>query len=146
MEPRSALSTALKWLERADRSQSELETYLTKKQFAPEEIAETINKLSDYGYLNDHSLSNRVTKSLRNNLAGELKINQKLEQRGLEPIDLTGDATERAIALLTKKFLLNQSTNEPKMLAKAARYLASQGYTEEEIENAITQFFPNCEI
>jgi SOS response regulatory protein OraA/RecX len=146
MQQRSALETALKWLERADRSRVELEAFLTKKGFSKEETQQTVQKITEYGYLNDQFLANRVTNSLRQNLQGELKIQRKLEQRGLEPIDSLSDSTDRAIALLSKKFSHQKSSIEPKIWAKAARHLASQGYTEDEIESAVSSFFPNCEF
>ena len=143
---RSALETALKWLERADRSTQELETYLSKKGFSDDESLQAIKEVQRYGYLNDQNLADRVTKNLRQNLNGELKIQQKLAQRGLEPIDSVENATDRAVTLLNKKFHKEKDTSDPKIFAKAARSLASQGYQSEEIESAINLFFPNCEI
>jgi|GEM_PF-3514048 len=146
MQQRSALETALKWMERADRSRLEIQTYLEKKGFSESETTETLNKIQEYGYLNDEFLATRVTTALRNSLQGELKIQQKLEQRGLDPVNIQADSTSRALTLLQKKFKDQNHCNDPKIWSKAARHLASQGYTEEEIESAISKFFPNIEI
>lgn len=146
MQQRSALETALKWMERADRSRLEIQTYLEKKGFSESDTLETLRKIQEYGYLNDEFLATRVTTALRNSLQGELKIQQKLEQRGLDPVNIQADSTSRALTLLQKKFKDQNQSNDPKIWAKAARHLATQGYTEEEIESAISTFFPNIEI
>lgn len=145
MQKRSALESALNWLERADRSQTELENYLSTKKYESSEITEAILKLQSYGYLDDELLANRVTAALRKNLHGELKIKQKLEKKGLEAPATDSNGSERAFTLLSKKFSKCQNSSDSKDWARAARHLATQGYTEEEIEEAITKFFPRCE-
>lgn len=140
-EERSAWETALKWLQRADRSESEVTLYLQKKEFKEEEIQSTIARLYDYKYLSDHNLKSRVEETHKKQLDGPLKIQQKLSQRGLDQEITYPPGIQQALKLLQKKFPSIRATEDPKEFARAARFLANKGYTEDDINSALESFF-----
>lgn len=146
MADRSALQTALSWLERADRSEPELRSYLERKGFGADEVTEAIGKCRSYGYLNDAALASRVQSTMKRDLAGDLKILDRLEKRGLGAEVESSDAVQRALLVLGRRFKGQESSADPKIWARAARHLAGKGYREEEIYRALEMYFPGCEF
>lgn len=142
----SALQAALSWLERADRSEPELRNYLERKGFGAAETAEALEKCRGYGYLDDEALANRVQSAMKRGLAGDLKILDRLEKRGLDAEVESSDAVQRALLALGRRFNGQESSADPKVWARAARHLAGKGYREEEICRALEMYFPGCEI
>lgn len=140
-EQRSAWETALKWLERADRSENELYEYLASRGYSKAEVHEVIVKVKNFNYINDQNLKARLEDSLSTQLAGSHKIKQHLAKRGLDAELVNPPGSNQAILLLEKKFRSIQLTQDPKDIARAARFLAAKGYTEEDIEQAAQAFF-----
>lgn len=146
MADRSALQAALSWLERADRSEPELRSYLEQKGFGADEATEAIEKCRGYGYLDDGALANRIQSAMKKGLAGDLKISDRLEKRGLDSEVESSDAVQRALLALGRRFKGQEASADPKVWARAARHLAGQGYREEEIYRALEMYFPGCEF
>lgn len=146
MSDQSALEAALAWLNRADRSEFELRRHLAQLGFPDSEIDHAVATCGRYGYLDDDSLAGRVRSSMARKLAGDLKIEDRLERRGMNQEVVSEDGVERAMDLLKRRFRSVAGSNEPKTWAKAARHLASQGYREEEIRSALESFFPGVEF
>lgn len=140
-EQRSAWDTALKWLERADRSESELSKYLVSKGYSEAEIYEVLLKVKKFNYINDHNLKARLEDALTDQLAGPLKIQKNLISRGLDAELENPPGSHQALLLLKKKYTSIQSSQNPKDVARAARFLAAKGYNEEDVEKAIHSFF-----
>jgi SOS response regulatory protein OraA/RecX len=140
-EQRSAWETALKWLERADRSEAELSNYLASKGYSEAEVHEVLLKVKNFNYLNDHKLKARLEDALTGQLVGPLKIQEHLINRGLDADLCSPPGSHQALLLLKKKYTSIQLSQNPKDVARAARFLAAKGYTEEDIEQAIQAFF-----
>jgi SOS response regulatory protein OraA/RecX len=144
-EQRSAWETALKWLERADRSEAEISKYLASKGYSEAEIHEVIVKVKNFNYINDQNLKARLEDSLSTQLAGSNKIKQHLTKRGLDAELVNPPGSNQAFLLLEKKYRPIQLTQNPKDVARAARFLAGKGYSEEDIEQAAQAFFTQVE-
>lgn len=140
-DQRSAWDTALKWLERADRSESELSKFLVSKGYSEAEINEVLLKVKKFNYINDHNLKTRIEDTLSGQLAGPLKIQKNLISRGLDAELENPPGSHQALQLLEKKYISVQLTQNPKDIARAARFLAAKGYIEEDVEEAIQTFF-----
>lgn len=140
-EQRSAWAAALKWLERADRSEAELSNYLASKGYSEAEVHEVLLKVKKFNYINNHNLKARLEAHLSSLLSGPLKIQKHLTKRGLDAELESPPGQAEALQLLNKKFVSIRLTQDPKKIARAARFLAAKGYTEEDIEQAIQAFF-----
>ncbi|MBA4291958.1 hypothetical protein C0431_03215 [bacterium] len=140
-EQRSAWETALKWLERADRSEAELSKYLASKGYSEAKVHEVIVKVKNFNYINDQNLKSRLENTLSSQLAGPLKIQEHFTKRGLDAELESPPGSHQALQLLRKKYMSIQLTQNPKDIARVARFLAAKGYTEEDIEQAIQTFF-----
>ena len=115
--PPSCLDWALAALGRRGHSVKELAGKLKEKGYPGKEIAETINRLEDLGYLNDLSFATaRIRTRASASKWGEKRIRQELMQKGVasdvveKALDIWVEEEqpesweENAAALLQKKF------------------------------------------
>ena len=68
-----------------------MEAYLKRRQYAPEVIAAVMDKLKDYGFIDDEQLSQRAVDTLSRQRLGRGAIERKLRQRGVDK-DLAREA------------------------------------------------------
>lgn len=144
-----ALDSAKKFLARADRTRAEITAHLTKKQFEPQVIEQTIHSLTRYNLINEERLATRETQLTRaSSTTGKHKLKEKLAKRGVPPEIIASQISEitesqeleKASLLLTKKF---NSQDNP---AKAGRFLIGKGFDEEIVKRALSQFFEDSEL
>ncbi len=126
----------------------EIEKKLEEKKYAPEEIAEAIAYGKKHNWLPDSSakstaLSEKLADDLGKKGKGQYAINQKLESMGLPTvkIDLESEMA-KAIHLLEKKYR-QQNLNDIKVKAKAVRFLAGKGFSEDCILESLGNFQTN---
>ena len=93
----------------------------------------TIARLQELGYVDDARYALARAATLASRGAGDLRIADDLERRGIGP-DLVADAlaalapeSERAHAIVTRRGVS----------AQTVRHLASQGFTEEAVEEVV---------
>jgi len=141
----SALDAALSYLGRSERSEAEIRKFLSEKSYSDSEITDGIAALIWYGYLDDQGLAKRIVESKKQRLVGDLAIEQTLQAKGLDVTVSTADASSRAQKLLRAKFATDADTHDMKFFAKAARLLASRGFREEEIQQALESHFRQFE-
>jgi len=132
-----AFDRALHYLSFGARTQSDMERYLKGKQVGDEAIANTLEKLKNYGYINDLDFARRFVQSiLLSKKEGRRAAEYKLKQKGI-PKEMIEDAlsdfseedeTENAqnlYAVLTEKY---KNDDERKRRDKIIRYMAQKGY------------------
>lgn len=85
MELKDAMECACAYLSYRDRSRSELKRYLAKKGCQEEQILQVLEKLEEYGYVDDRRLARSVISSqLETKAAGKRAAGQKLQRLGIE--------------------------------------------------------------
>ncbi len=82
---KSAMDIALDILSRRSVTQSEMKKLLRDKKIVPNEIEETINRLIEWGYINDYRLATDYCQT-RSGRHSRLKIQNDLCLRGLDKI------------------------------------------------------------
>lgn len=131
-----ALDYALLLLGRQDYPEKELRKKLTE-WYEPDEVHETIEKLKEYGYVDDsrflrHFIADRLRRGY-----GPFWIRGKLREKELEcePDDIERVAAEAEINILSHcrqqytKYIERTREDDPyKLKQKAYAYLARRGY------------------
>jgi regulatory protein len=80
-----ALSTAMRALDQRMQSSRELHTRLMRKGFEPETIDRALEKLSEYGYLNDERFAELwIENRLAHRPRGKRMLEQELRQKGID--------------------------------------------------------------
>ena len=81
---KKAFDAALSMLGYRSYSETEIRAKLRRKGYEEEKIAEAIDRLIQYGYLNDRVLGDEVFEAIKNKgIYGDAYIHRKLAQRGL---------------------------------------------------------------
>lgn len=142
----SALDSALKYLRQNDRSEAEIRQYLTQKEFDGNAVNACIAALRAYGYLNDNGLAARIINTKKQKHLGDLAIEQTLQSRGLDQEVHSKNSQERALQVLKLKFPHDAESQDHKVIAKAARFLGTRGYREEEISDVLQSYFQNFDF
>lgn len=146
----SAFDRALSYLEKNIKTEKGIRDYLKQKGFLDETIDKTVEKLVEYGYINDEIYAENYIRTYSNKkgkklLAFELAmkgvdkqiINEKLDEL-LEVEDEISSCRE-----LLKKYLKNKAI-DLKTKQKAYAHLASKGFSNDAINKAIREVL--CEL
>jgi regulatory protein len=136
-----AYNQTLGLLARRPRSRWEVADYLKRKDYSPALVEETINKLSELGYINDLSFAkmwveNRRLLKATSRRRLKLELKQKHVADEIIEIVLAEDKTdEREVleALVEKKRRLPRYQDDLKL----AQFLMRQGYNYEDIKAAL---------
>ncbi len=147
------LSLAFKYLSYRNRSVFEVRTKLTAKEvFTADVIDDTIDKLVDEGYLNDHTFAEELLRHrTKTKNWGRLKIRADLKRYGVERDIIeavinalsTEEESSTAMKALTKWLRVKgiscassaEISTENKL--KAMRHLASRGFTTDLIRQTL---------
>ncbi|BDV44695.1 regulatory protein RecX [Geotalea uraniireducens] len=137
--PQNGFAAALAILTRRDHSELELIRKLERKGFAPAEIAETVARLRDCGYLDDRRLAGRLVETAlaSGRLAG-FRLRQELRRRGIPP-ELAAEALARETAgyderaaigeLLARKFPRLTAAADPREKRRAVGWFLRRGFS-----------------
>lgn len=142
-----ALSKAADYISKNLKTQKQVKEYLLKKGYSEEIIWHCIDKLKEYGYINDEEYSKRYIESVSKN-QGRRLVEYKLMMKGVkkEDIGLAYSQTElnanENAKTVAEKYLRNKETSKEN-LAKAYRYLISRGFSYEEANFALASFKEN---
>ena len=137
----SLLARGIRYLSMRDHSEIELRRKLQAYALSNEELDEVIEKLNAKDYLSNERFTenfvqrksqtfgvNRIAQELRKHELGQEAIAEQLSV-------LKHSELERAFTVWSKKF--GSLTNDPKMLAKQIRFMASRGFDQEVIYKII---------
>ncbi|MBX7114980.1 MAG: recombination regulator RecX [Myxococcaceae bacterium] len=131
---KTAFETAVKLLKGRAKSTDALRQALLAKDFSSDDVEAALTRCVELGYLNDGTLGRALAKKLLDDRRSLREVERKLTQAGVRDVRevLTWaraacDYDELAFARywLAKRGLAG---------AKAARFLASRGFTEETLE------------
>ncbi|RMG58648.1 MAG: regulatory protein RecX [Deltaproteobacteria bacterium] len=145
----SALSRALSILSRRDYSEAEVREKLLSRGYPEEEVASTISRLKELGYIDDRRLALFSARYRLENLGqGRRKVWEYLTRRRIpreiieEVLDEACrevDVVERGVALLERRHA-RRPFDILEEKGKIFRYLAGRGYTPEEVRKIIERF------
>lgn len=121
-------------------SRYELKTKLQNRGFSLESIKICLNKLEEYGYINDLEFaklyvnsSTKQSKLMISNKLRSLGINQNIVDQVIA--DINGDEEFETAVILTEKYLKNKEISDCKL--KLFAYLNRKGFNSETIKKAI---------
>lgn len=128
---------SIKYLTTKLRCETEIRKYLTKKEYTPEIINNTITKLKKENYINDETyLKSYINDKINLTLDGPNKIKTNLLSLGFKEEEINKylniDNKERIIKIINKKLKQNTKYNTNKLKQNIYTYLITQGYPKEE--------------
>jgi regulatory protein len=130
-----AMARAARALRSRDLSTAELDARLGKAKVAPAARAETIERLTGAGAIDDERFARSRAQALADRGAGDLFIQHDLETRGVGP-----EAIEAAIATLEAEAArVARICRRRGPGPKTARYLARKGFSEDAIESSCAE-------
>jgi|GEM_PF-1324520 len=154
-EKESALSCALHYLSWRARTRNEVIQHLRQKEYTEAEISDALQRLSDYGYVNDEAYMKQVSESIlshpgkgKNSIKGKVRhkgIDEELIHQHLENYDNEVDE-EKALLLAQKLVKQSQSLPWRKIQEKIIRQLMSKGFDQEVIQRTLRRMEANTEI
>ena len=133
---RSPKDAALHYLSYCARTAAETEKYLKKKEFSPQEIAETVDWLIECNILSDAAYCIDYIRFGAEKGKGPVRLAHELRERGIEAETVAGEleavfgeGREKEYAARVAEKLLPPGGNpEQKDLARIARNLAAKGF------------------
>ena len=122
-------------------SETEIRTKLRRKGYEEEKIAEAIDRLIQYGYLNDRVLGDEVFEAIKNKgIYGDTYIHRKLAQRGLSSdrhLSRSEEETAACRILEAKIRVSPEAAGNPKRLAG---FLVRRGFPVYLIMDILTDY------
>jgi len=142
---RKAMDAALRYLGYRSRTRSQMEKYLNGKDFPANTIAEVMEKLAGYGYLDDRRYAKEYMESkLKDRSLGRIRIRMALRERGIEDdiIEETlagydeDEELSQAVAYLEKQIHKLQGKSPEIRKKQCYAALARRGFNWETIQRA----------
>ncbi len=151
VKKKKALSLALKYLALRSRSETELKTYLDRKNFERDVITSVLNELKSYGYINDiqftkdfvnyHKLKGHGIKKIRYELQLKIADGNIIDEVISELFSLE-DEFKRAKCLIEKREGKTGSIDE-KWIKRQAAYLQRRGFESNIIFKVLKDYNPS---
>ena len=146
---KSALDYAASLLDIRGYTSAELSKKLEDRGYAPEDTAEALEKLKDYGYVNDEAFAQSFARRGAEAGKSAFRIETELRQKGLSREEAREAAAElkesdEARARAEAEKLLRKLGEQPdreKAYGKVSRKLASLGYTPSVIYSVMEDLF-----
>ena len=142
-EKEKALKKAIDYVSKSLKTRKQVKDYLEKKGYAIEIILKILDKLIDYGLINDVEYAKRYIESTSKK-QGQKLIEYKLMAKGVKKDDIAlayanvEDFDKDRVYNLAVKHLKNKERTREN-LAKTYKYLLGKGFLYEEIDGAISR-------
>lgn len=145
MSDKSPLDEALKYLNRQAYSEKKLTGKLKAADFQETEINECLERLRNWGYINDREFGAYRVKQLQARLKSRSFIILDLEEQGL-PKDIIRELMncfypEEQELVIARKLLLKRANLSGKQSIKIWAYLVRAGFS----ENTVRHCFPSID-
>ena len=141
-----AFLTAVSYLERYNVSTKGLKDYLYRKNFKKNNIESAVEKLKEYGYLDDRNFAKNYFETL-SSTKGKRVIVSKLKEKGISQEiidelieDVSDEAEEERARLLAEKFAKNRE-NTLKNKQKCFAHLIYKGYDYSVAQKIVNELF-----
>lgn len=139
-----ATEKALSYISKTVKTKRQVKEYLLKKGYSESACYHAIDKLKEYGYIDDCEYARRYIDST-GKTQGKRLLAYKLMAKGVKKEDIEAayetagkNSAENAAALAAKKMKNKDVTKEN--VLKTYRYLISRGFSYEEAERAVEPF------
>ena len=143
-EKHDALTKAVSYVAKSLKTKRQVREYLQRKGYEEDIVWYCVDKLKEYGYIDDKEYSRRYIESTSNS-QGKNLVAYKLMAKGVRKEDIESafsetdiDAEENA-KIMAEKYLRNKEITK-ETLNKAYRYLIGRGFTYEQASNALSGF------
>ena len=144
-EKNTALNKALGFLSATRKTEREVRAYLTKGGYLPEVSNYVVEKLREYGFINDEEYAEAYTESAAKRKGGR-RIRMELRNKGLSESaiegalsGLDGEQELETAKTILEKYMRGKSVDR-ETLQKAYRYLLGKGFDYETAKAAIDAF------
>ena len=144
-EKNTALNKALGFLSATRKTEREVRAYLTKRGYLPEVSNYVVEKLREYGFINDEEYAEAYTESAAKRKGGR-RIRMELRNKGLSESaiegalsGLDGEQELETAKTILEKYMRGKSVDR-ETLQKAYRYLLGKGFDYETAKAAIGAF------
>ncbi|MBR0189734.1 MAG: RecX family transcriptional regulator [Clostridia bacterium] len=143
-ERTEALNKAADYALKTLKTKRQVKDYLLKKGYSEETVWQTVDKLKEYGYIDDKEYSKRFIEST-SKTQGKRLIEYKLMMKGVKKEDIaaayeTAETDDNASArALCEKYLRNKEKTRENVL-KAYKYLIGKGFSYEQADYAVALF------
>lgn len=141
-----AKNKAMSILNRKAISEKDLRQKLSADDYSPEVVDEVIDKLKEYGFIDDKSLAQRIAND-NSNLSrfGTNKIKQNLYKKGIGKEDIqevietisTDEQLDNAIYLARKRYDRVKGEDKRKVYQKLSQHLLYKGFSYDIVKKAI---------
>lgn len=142
-EKNTALDKAMTHLSSSMKTEKQISDFLKKKGYVESVIGYVLEKLKEYGFVNDEEYARQYVQSATKN-KGRRLIALELQQKGLSKEaaqcaveNMQGE--EIAAKKLLEKYMRGKSSDR-QTLHKAFRYLISKGFEYDVANNALSSF------
>ncbi len=140
-----AFIKAIDYISKAIKTKKQVKDYLLKKGFSLEVAYNAIDKLKDYGYIDDKEYAKSYLNST-SKTQGKRLVSYKLMQKGVKKEDIEDAYSERDedldrenAKLLAEKRLKNKEITTENLM-KTYKYLIGRGFSYEQADYAISSF------
>ena len=146
-ERTEALNKAADYALKTLKTKRQVKDYLFKKGYSEETVWQAVDKLKEYGYIDDKEYSRRFIEST-SKTQGKRLIEYKLMMKGVKKEDIaaayeTAETDENSSArALCEKYLRNKEKTKEKVL-KAYKYLIGKGFSYEQADYAVAPYREN---
>lgn len=140
-----AFIKAVDYISRAIKTKKQVKDYLVKKGFSVEIAYYVIDKLKDYGYIDDKEYAKSYVEST-SKTQGKRLVAFKLMQKGVKKEDIElaylewDDSVDMENAKLLAEKRLNNKEKTKENLMKTYKYLIGRGFSYEQADYAISSF------
>jgi|GEM_PF-138499 regulatory protein len=150
---RKAKEDAYRLLSYRARSRKEIADRLQRKGYTEEIVAETLQSLSDYGFVDDTSFAETWVRS-RGKTRGKQALAFELRQKGVDRETVRETLSERsnsdeigtAHTLAVKRVGESPTDTTPQARAKLAAYLARRGFNWEIVRAVLADLYGNVDL
>ena len=143
-EIRIAFTKSVDYLSRYIKTAKQLKDYLKRKGFSQEVVDVVMEKLKDYGYIDDARYAQLYTEQ-NSKSKGSRRIKQELLAKGVDRQDaeiysaIDCEDMLQSATKLAEKYMKNKQVDTP-TLVKLQRYLAYRGYDFDIINNIVNTY------
>ena len=141
----ACFSRSLSYLEKGLRTQKQLQDYLKEKGYPDQSITQAIEKLSEYGYIDDAAFAESYIRTYKSR-KGARKLKFELLSKGVsseiaeEKLAelISEEETVESCRKLLEKYLKGRPL-DPKLKAKAYAHLAGKGYASDVVMHVLSE-------
>ena len=146
-EKADAINKATAYISKTIKTKRQVRDYLVKKGYSEELAYQVVDKLKEYGYIDDKEYSKRYIESTCKT-QGKRLAEYKLMAKGVKKEDIQSAYEqsdveyEKTAKILAEKHLRNKEITKENLM-KTYRYLIGRGFSYEQADYALKQFKEN---